>query len=148
MPKPINATVVDGKIHLKFGYDPDFSNELKANLPRGTLRWNPIKDKQTGLPNPGGDNTWVVDPSALDAVGAIAERMGYEILVATTASAAPMVQVGTSPYERMFGKVPDDLMKKVYQTLSMKLHPDMGGNTATFAEFNSAWDEIKKLRKM
>ena len=42
---------------------------------------------------------------------------------------------------------PSFLVKSVYRTLSLKHHPDQGGDEEEFKKINAAYDEIKKIRK-
>lgn len=149
--KVISAFARDGKIRLAFSFDRVLIDDFKARIPWQKRQWNgkELKDFKTGIrtPNPSGDNTWIIDLDMLDEVKKLAEDHGYEIQAAV--SEIPMaVAADFDCYRQMWQDVPDVLMKKVYKTVAMEMHPDRGGDLGNFQSFNSGWDSVKKERNL
>jgi hypothetical protein len=148
----ISAWACDGRIKLKFDYNRDLIEELKSRIPSNKRRWNGKNqvDRKTGIKtaNPSGDDTWIVDTDQLDVIEQIAREYGYEIQAAVTEIPLAAVDSGADSYRMMFSSIPNELMKKIYKSVTLELHPDKGGDPTVFQDFNSGWTEIKKERNM
>lgn len=148
MSKVVTVWIQDGHLHVKFDYNPSLIQALKDSINWKKRRWNgrTTKDRDSGAitPNPEGDNSWVIDLDQSDVVEQLAAAYGYEILMPECA--APVaVPTEDDPYRLMFGKLPLDVLKKFYQQIQLKFHPDVtGGDDSIVKDANAAWVKIQE----
>ncbi len=133
----------DGQIELRFRYDAEFVNDLKATIPPPYRRWNPD------------EKAWVVMSAYLAELRELCE--GYGRIVWETApppggngngqatgakSSDPRAEAFATLY--LLPSAPIEVVKAAYRALALIHHPDKGGNPDTMKAINLAHDRLVK----
>jgi len=129
--------VKDGYIFVKTPYNPEFVQELKADIPASQRVWMGV------------DKVWRVAAAYHEDVYSVVRKHYGE---PTVIEQEPQIVVQGGPADDPFGALlriaPDDVLKKVYRMIAAEVHPDKGAPAEAMVALNQAWSEIKKERKL
>jgi len=129
--------VKDGYIFVKTPYNPEFVQELKADIPSSMRTWMGV------------DKVWRIAAAYHeDLLSVVKKHYGEPTILEQETQVVVVGDTGNDPFGAMLRVAPDDVLKKVYRMIAAEIHPDKGGAPEAMIVLNTAWSEIKKERKL
>lgn len=122
-----------GWVKVVTPYNKSFVQDLKDEIPPGHRMWDAAL------------KCWYVNDVYLDELITCVKHFYKNVETDLLQSEAP---AGTGPYAELhlLSSAPNELIKKAYQLLAFKAHPDSGGSDAAFKKLNGAYEVICKER--
>lgn len=141
----------DATLLIRFPYSADLVAELKGELPRWARRWDPdakgwrvalslYSVARSVIASHTGES-WYVTPAAR----AMLEGRGAGGQPSTSRSPEAREPFTTL---HLLPTAPDEVVQAAYRALALLHHPDRGGNRATMARINSAFESVKAERSL
>jgi hypothetical protein len=129
--------VKDGYIFVKTPYDPEFVQELKADIPSSCRTWMGV------------DKVWRIAAAYHeDLLSVVKKHYGEPTVLEQETQVVVVGDSGNDPFGAMLKVAPDEVLKKVYRMIAAEIHPDKGGKPEDMVTLNQAWAEVKKERKL
>jgi len=128
----INRSDKKGWVDLHTPYDKNFVQELKDRIQPSHRQWNP------------GQGVWHVNELFLDVAVELTRKFFNEVTTDLLQEEPKAVGNMFVPVLQALAGLPNDGMDKVYKTLAMALHPDVGGSNELMTKLNQAYQEIRK----
>lgn len=127
--------VKDGWIFCRTPYDPDFIIDMKNEIPGSARKWDAT------------EKVWKVQASFADELESIVRKYyGEPTVLQEDVQVVVAAPSSADPFAALLRAAPNDVLKKIYQLVAVKVHPDAGGSNEAMSQVNVAWDEIKKER--
>lgn len=133
-------TLERGEILMRTPYDPSFIDDFKNEIPRHARKWDPNL------------KVWKIQAAYDRELVEFLETWFDEVVFVDDSPPEPQVVVQTvgteDAYSTVLRSCSDDLLKEICRKVLAANHPDRGGNQETFLAVKSAWDSIRKERKL
>lgn len=119
----------DGWLKVVTPYHPDFVDALKSSIQPPHRTWDPDA------------KCWYINEMFLEDITKLCQRYYNE--VETNLAEPEASDNNTNSFVELFDILPEDLVDKVYYSLSLALHPDRGGSNELVSQLNKAYKERK-----
>jgi len=137
MVTPSATYVYGGSVRLQFPYDKFLVEQIKVHIPAQSRSYDP------------GTKTWTVDACfGPVAIGLLRQTFGDVEIIHAHGQRPPepvLIRNSDSVFRtlHLLPSAPPALVEAAYKVLARLLHPDLGGNTATMQQVNTAYETIR-----